>query len=469
MKLIKNKDIDKLSLNEVKKLYKEFVSSAQVSALETFDFGDEIVNKAIGQWIYTNNGKKILDYTGGYGVLNHGHNHPKILKTRINFQENNRMEVHKNYLSQYLAALSHNIASLLPQDLNKIYLPNSGAEANEGAIKLAYKYFNGRKKYLLHSDISFHGKLLGTGSISNSPESNFQFPGLENTDQFNFNDINSLKQKISKYKDNIFCIIIEPYSASNLLSISNEFIQELRKICETENIILIFDEVYSGWAKTGKLFYFMYFENIIPDILTFSKSFGGGKSSISGYACRDKFYEKAYNNIDNFNLHSTTYNAFGEEAVTAIEAINIIIEDEYCQKAKDIEKKTFKKLNDLKIKYPSIINDVRGVGALMGIKLKNNINIFEKFRNLLPFKILSKRIIERIYLASIIKHMYEQHNILLTFTMNKEQCLLIAPCLIIKDEDIENLSSSLDKTFKLGLNKLVLNLINTRIFNLFRN
>ena len=94
----------------------------------------------------------------------------------------------------------------------------------------------------------------------------------------------------------------------------------------------------------------------------------------------------------------------------------------------------------------------------MGIKLNHNINIFEKFRNLLPFNILSKRTIERIYLASIIKHMYEQHNILLTFTMNKDQCLLIAPSLIVKDEDIEYLASSLDKTFKIGMAKLVLNL-----------
>ena len=74
---------------------------------------------------------------------------------------------------------------ILPGDLNVSYLPNSGAEANEGAIKLAYKYHNGKRKYILHSDISFHGKLLGTGSISSSPEVKFKFPGIEAKENLN--------------------------------------------------------------------------------------------------------------------------------------------------------------------------------------------------------------------------------------------------------------------------------------------
>ena len=99
-----------------------------------------------------------------------------------------------------MAALSHNIAQILPGNLNVSYLPNSGAEANEGAIKLAYKYHNGNRKYILHSDISFHGKLLGTGSISSSPEVKFKFPGITNTDVFKWDNIESLKSKVEQYE-----------------------------------------------------------------------------------------------------------------------------------------------------------------------------------------------------------------------------------------------------------------------------
>ena len=93
--------------------------------------------------------------------------------------------------------------------------------------------------------------------------------------------------------------------------------------------------MYTGWAKTSALFYFMKFQNVCPDIVTYAKSFGGGKSSISGYTARNIF-SKAYDNSNDATLHSTTYNGFGEETVTAIEAINIIIEENYVEKSKFI-------------------------------------------------------------------------------------------------------------------------------------
>ena len=118
--------------------------------------------------------KKILDLTGGIGVLNHGHNKQSILEERIKFQTEKKMEVHKLFFfSIFGKILSYNIAQVLPGDLNRSFFSNSGAEAIEGAIKLAYKFYNGERKYILHSDISFHGKTIGASSISGSKEINF--------------------------------------------------------------------------------------------------------------------------------------------------------------------------------------------------------------------------------------------------------------------------------------------------------
>ena len=208
MKLFSLEETFNLSIDEVKNLYKTNVSPAQVKLLSAFSFGKDLSDTSEGCYIFTKSGKKILDFTGGFGVLNHGHNNQRIIDARINFQKKKKVEVHKNYLCPYLAALSHNIANILPGDLNVSYLPNSGAEANEGAIKLAYKFHEGKRKYILHSNISFHGKLLGTGSISASPEVKFNFPGLSNTDTFNWNNIESVKEKIQKYEAEIFAVII---------------------------------------------------------------------------------------------------------------------------------------------------------------------------------------------------------------------------------------------------------------------
>ena len=174
-KLYTVEDCDSLSVEEVHNLYRKYVSRSQVEGISAFAFGRELVDHAEGMWFHLQDGRKILDFTGGFGVLNHGHNHPRILQARKTFLEHKRLEVHKSYFSPYLSALSHNVAQLLPGDLNVSYLPNSGGESVEGALKMAYKYHDGQRRFVLHSDISFHGKLLGSGSVTGSRETPYEF------------------------------------------------------------------------------------------------------------------------------------------------------------------------------------------------------------------------------------------------------------------------------------------------------
>ena len=352
-KLYSINEAENFKIEDIWDLYRKYVNNSQVDLISSFGFGNDTVKKAEGIYIYTNNGKKIYDFTGGIGVLNHGHNHPRIISARKKFSDSNKMEVHKNYFSPYIAALSSNIANLLPSDLNISYFPNSGSEAVEGAIKLAYKYHDSKRDIILHSDISFHGKTLGASNITNSIETSYyKFQKVLNTDNFKFNDIESLKEKISLHKknnkSNIYAIITETFSASSISNCSEKFLRELREICDKENIILIFDEVYSGWCKTGKLFYFMNFTNLAPDILISAKSLGGGKASISCYTCRDHIFKKAYDNQKDATLHSTTFNGFGEETITAIEAINVIIEENFESKSIELGKFINQSLNNLK-------------------------------------------------------------------------------------------------------------------------
>ena len=172
--------------------------------------------------------------------------------------EKKRMEVHKNYFSPYVAALSHNIAKLLPGDLNISYFPNSGAEAVEGAMKMAYKYHNANRNIVLHSDISFHGKLLGAASVTGSPELNFTFPQIPGTSSFEYNNIDSVKSLINANRkegneSDIYAILVEPLNASSMRNCSERFLLELREICNKEDIILIFDEgsSYSNVKKNN--------------------------------------------------------------------------------------------------------------------------------------------------------------------------------------------------------------------------
>lgn len=454
-------ECQEFDVNTVKDLYRKYISKSQTFVFSPFGFGNVLAVRAQGIEIETADGRTILDYTGGIGVLNHGHNHPRILKARIEFQKQQRIEVHKNYLSEYLAGLSHNISQLLPEDLNISYFSNSGAEAVEGATKLAYKYHNGDRKYVLHSDISFHGKLFGSGGLTGSPELHFRFPTIPNIESFEYNNIESVREKIEALRkpdgsSDIFAILLEPLNASSLRECSTEFLRELRQLCSDNEIVLIFDEVYTGWAKTGALFNFMH-HDVVPDIVTYAKSFGGGKSSISGYTTRELLFRKAYDNMVDVTLHSTTYNGFGEETATAIEAVNIIVEDDYVGKSQHIYDYLHPKLVALKKKYPKMIREVRGRGSLNGIILDDNIGPGVKTAlSIIPGNLFKDpRFAAKLITGAVIAEMYETHGILMFFGSNREIPLIVSPSLIVTDEQLDKVIEALDKTLSLGKLKLL--------------
>ena len=459
-KLFSVEDCNNLSNEQVRKLYKKHINPSIEYIFSSFYLGQELIDHAEGVWIYTKNNEKILDSTGGIGVLSHGHNHPRILKTRIEFQKQKRMEIHKTIFSPYMAALSYNIAKLLPDNLNYSFFCNSGAEAVEGALKLAYKYHNGNRKFVLHSHISYHGKLLGSASITSSKEVHFRFPRIPNTQSFKFNDIKSVKENINALRkesgeSDIYAFIIEPFSAGTLRSCDTAFLQELQKICNDENIILIFDEIYTGWYKTGNRFNFMS-HNVVPDILTTSKSLGGGKSSISAYVTRDSILKKAYGNTRDATLHTTTYNGMGEECITALEAINIMEEEHYNEKSIRIEKTVKLRCKQLMEEFSDQVIECRGLGALHGIFLKTEKSFFTNILKLLPLEITKdEKFVSKLITAALSDWMYKHHKIYVLFSNAEETALLFTPSIIMEDKEIHYFFDSFEDALKVGIQNII--------------
>ena len=472
MKLYKNSEIDQFSIEETWNLYRKYVNNSQVDLISKFGFGNDLAVRADKNFIFTKSGKKIYDFTGGIGVLNHGHNHKRILAIREWFQKNKKMEVHKNFFSPYVAALSSNIANLLPSDLDITYFSNSGSDANEGALKLAYKYHEGKRDYVLHTNISFHGKKIITSNITGSKETNyFKFQQLAKSDDFQFNNFDSLEKKVNGLKkngtSNIYAIILEPFSASSLLELSEEFLRKTRKLCDQENIVLIFDEIYSGWAKTDNLFYFMKFKDLIPDILTSGKSLGGGKASISAYTCRKKFFKNAYDNLRDATLHSSTFNGLGEETVTAIEAINIIIEENFIKKSKDIFELMNFGLLKLQKKFPNIIKEVRGSGSLNGVIINTDFSdkYLQPILSLIPVEFAKdKYAIKKIIISSYISELYDKHNILTFYGSNIDLPLKISCPIITEQESLIYFLNSFEKVLEKGTYSVLMNFIKRNIF-----
>lgn len=470
MKLISVDEASKFSITKIHNLYREYVNKSRVDLLSVFGFGNETVERAEGLYIYTTSGKKVYDFTGGIGVLSHGHNHPRILNARIKYEQEKRMEVHKNYFSPYIAALCHNLSQLLPGDLNYSFFPNSGAEAVDAAMRAAYKYHDMKRPHILFSNISFHGKLLGPSSVTMSPENDYPYPRIPGTHPFVFDDIESIKDYVKTLRSRngqseIAAIICEPFSVSNMRHSSENFLRELRKICDEENIVLIFDEVYTGWCKTGDYFYFMRYPDLVPDILCMAKSFGGGKASISGVIMSKKLYQATFDNPSSANLLMSTFYGFGEETVTAIEAVNIMVEDDYPARSKKIEAYMISKLDELNKKYPRQIEGWGGCGAIYGLFLNCGPDIFSKLVQLIPSDMFKDKLfLKKLVTASVVSALYEKYNIL-TFTSFAENThLILSPPLITTEEELDYLFESLDGIFEYGLIRCITDFAKRKFF-----
>ena len=437
-------DVPNMEFEAVVHSYDRFVNPCLASVLGSFGFGRELVDHAAGPYIYLKNGRVIKDFTGGIGVLNHGHNHPEILQVRRWFNENRFMEVHKNYLSQWTAALSSNIAGLFPDPLNYCYFPNSGAEAVEGCIKACYASFAGKRNIVLHADISFHGKLLGAASITGSVEIDSRFPEITGVDRFKFNDAESLIAAIDRHtyggKCDVYAIVIEPFSASSVRECSDEFLVFAREISNRFGIKLIFDEVYTGWGKTGHLFNFMRVGDLVPDACSFAKSLGGGKASISGYIVSDELMANSYANIDDVSLHSTTYYGFGEEMATAIEAAKIVVRDDYPKLATSIGSVLGSGLSNLKDRFPALIQDVRGAGCLWGIEFRKSylVSVLDVITSIAPEKITGRGAKGlKLVVGSVISRLYDEHDYLTYFGSNVGLPLKVAPSIITSPDECQ--------------------------------
>ncbi|MFE6869760.1 aspartate aminotransferase family protein [Kitasatospora sp. NPDC057692] len=457
-------DAERFEVGEVHDLYRRYVNKSQVSLMTSFGFGRELVAHAEGVHLTLTDGRRILDVTGGVGVLNHGHNHPRILAARERFARQHRMEVHKTYFSPYLAALSHNLAEVLPGDLSMSFLPNSGAEAVEGAVKLAYKYHNGKRGTVLRADRAFHGKLLGSGGLTGQAQ--FAFPTIPGIDTFAYNDLASVRRAVAAHPGDVYAILIEPFSASTIEACSEGFLRGLRELCDREKIVLIFDEIYTGWGKTGTLFHFMRYPGLLPDVLTTSKSFGGGKSSISAFIAREPVFRKAYDNLGDALLQSTstTYYGFGEECATALEAVNIAIEDDYPARARAIGAVLEPGLRRLAKEHPDTVARVDGAGALWGVFIDGGPRILDLVAKLAPGGMArDPQFKTKLVTCAVINALYQDHGIFAYYTLNGRNPLIIGPSLVTDPADVERTVDALGTVLDQGLGRLVTRFVKQKV------
>ena len=196
--------------------------------------------------------------------------------------------------------------------------------------------------------------------------------------------------------------------------------------------------------------------DVIPDILTTSKSLGGGKSSISAYVSRESILKKAYGNIRDATLHTTTYSGMGEECITALEAINIMEEENYREKSLRIEKTTKLRCARLMDRFADEITECRGSGALHGIFIKTEKTFLSRLLKLLPLEMnKDEQFLSKLIVASLADWMYRHKKIYVLFSTADEIAFMFTPSLVMEDDEINYFFDSVEDAFEKGIRKII--------------
>lgn len=316
--------------------------------------GLEIV-KAEGIHLIDVSGKRYVDLISGISVSNLGHCHPKVVSA-INEQAKTYMHlmVYGEYVQHPQTQYAKLLTSLLPSSLNCIYYTNSGTEATEGALKLA-KRVTGRSEIICFKN-SYHGSTHGALSVMGNEEYKQSFrPLLPDVTQLEFNHFSQLNQITTKTA----CVIIEPIQGeAGIHKANTEFLKELRKKCDETCTLLIFDEIQSGFGRTGMLFAFENY-NVTPDVLLIAKGMGGGLP-IGAFVASEKLMSCFTNNP--VLGHITTFGGNAVCVAAAKATLEVIVEEKLYLRADEIEKVLLEVLVHPKIK------EVRCAGALCAIE-----------------------------------------------------------------------------------------------------
>lgn len=315
----------------------------------------EIV-RAEGVFMYGPDGKKYFDLISGVSVSNTGHRHPKVveaIKNQVDFYMH--LMVYGEIIQSPQVKYAERLAEILPPELNTCYFVNSGSEAVEGALKLA-KRFTGRSRIISFNN-SYHGSTHGALSIQGSEFYRNAFrPLLPDTYQVGFNDENSL----DSIDDKTACVIIEPVQGeAGVIYPENRFLEKIRSKCNSTGTLLIFDEIQTGFGRTGFMFAINRF-GVVPDILLLAKALGGGMPL--GAFISSKEIMSAL--VSNPPLgHITTFGGHPVCCAAGLASLNVIIEEKLVETC-NTKSSLFKK----ELNHP-LISVVRGEGLLLAVQL----------------------------------------------------------------------------------------------------
>lgn len=454
-------DAKAMDVARVTDLFKSHLNPGQLHFMKLLGFHKVKVERAEGMYYFDQNGRRILDFFGGFGSLAFGHNHPRILEARRRFQDEKRHEIAIAFMSQYAAALAYNIAQCSPGELDMVFLGSSGSEAMEAAIKVAERAAGPKRPKIVYAENSFHGKTKGVLSVTDGQLYRGEFKLVGNTVKVPFGDIDAVEHAFIRDPE-IGAIVLETIQGGGgIVQAPEGFWPKLRALCDRHGVLWVADEVQCGYGRTGRFYAFEHF-GVVPDVTALAKSLGGGKAAVGAMIARRDVYMKAYGAPKSAMIHAmATFGGMGEASITAIEALNVLYDEGLIDNAAATGSYLLDRLEELRARHPRIIKEVRGQGLMVGLE-------FHDFSQTLPMVLrpvvamLDDKLKGSLsgFVGALL---LRDHDVLVAFTEYNRNVIRLEPPLICRREHVDQFIVALDSLLGRGIVAIVKDFVKSQM------
>ncbi len=414
-------------------LHKQYINPSLARAQAIIGF-DKIYTRGEGAYLWDAEGNRYLDLLSGFSVFNLGRGHPVVQQAMQEMLALARPNLVKMDCPLLAGLLAEELVKRLPAGLEAIFFANSGADAVDTALKFARAAT--KRPRTLYLDHAFHGLTLGTLALNGGDHFRKGFePLIPGFVALAMNDLAGLEEELRK-KD-VAAFIVEPIQGKGVCIPADNYLPEAQRLCRKYGTLFICDEVQVGMGRTGRFLCGEHWR-LEPDIVTLSKSLGGGYIPVSATITRRSIHDAIFSRLERCQVHSTTFGQNELAMAAGLATLHVLDEERLIERAATVGEKLLKRLAALQDRY-EMIAEVRGKGLMIGIEFKAPRSL-----GLRAAWTAAETAHRGLFAELVVMALMRDHRILTQVGGPDINIIKLLPPLIIGDEEVEMIASSFD-------------------------
>ena len=414
-------------------LHKLYINPALARVQAIIGF-DKIYARGEGCYLWDSDGNRYLDLLSGFSVFNLGRGHPLVKQAIQEVLALDRPSLVKMDCPLLAGLLAEELVRRMPPGLDAVFFANSGADAVDTALKFARAAT--RRPRMLYLDHAFHGLTLSTLALNGGKQFRQGFePLMCGFDAIAMDDLRALEDRL-RHKD-VAAFIVEPIQGKGVYIPSDGYLPEAQRLCREYGTLFICDEVQVGMGRTGRFLCCEHW-NLEPDIVTLSKSLGGGYIPVSATITRRRIHDATFNRLDRCQVHSTTFGQNELAMAAGLATLHVLQEERLVERAATMGEKLLGGLAALRDRY-EMIADVRGKGLMIAIEFKPPRSL-----GLHAAWTAAEAAQKGLFAQLVVMNLMREHHVLTQVSGPDLNIIKLLPPLIIEDKEVEMIIAAFD-------------------------